>query len=963
MRLTVYTLLALFSVTSAQADQVTSDEALQMARQFITQQSAKSGGPRRANAQEPQLKMESQICGLYVFNVADGGYVIVSNDDATEPILGFSNSGSIDPANIPDNMRAWLQGYADQINWLRQNGASAAMRTKSIRKSIAEDNIPNLIETKWGQDYPYNYLCPTIESEKCVTGCIATAMAQIMYYHQWPKQTKAIIPGYGKLDDIPKSATINWSGMESNSYYTAQLFLYCGQSVKMNYGTAGSNAYPQDIVPALINYFDYASSTQILSRSYYSSENWMRLIYNELSQNRPVIYSGNAVDNGHTFICDGYMYEDNMDLFHINWGWDGNCDGYFVLSILNPDQQGAGGSISNSSYTFGHTAIVGIQKNGGTGTVLNDDYNEVNLSCTDIKTSHDKIALGESLDVTITVKNNSLQNDYDGDIRFVTKRSENNTLGPGKMYIIEKGQTKDCIINFIPQETGTYELSPAIPTNTGLYTIIVGKSVTITVVDQTPTNVAVTPSSEKADISWTNTGNANNWNLKYRTINKKTYNFNTNPNWETYNQQSGDSNWAWNSTLGCYENPSYKEQDLNPDDWLIMPQIVLGGTLSFEAWGTDDSDESFRIWISNNGNNFTTSYMTQKVSSTRTLYTFDLSNYSDTGWIVISHENSAGNTKESYLYIDNLSYITPNEWETINGITANNYTLTDLKPVSTYELLVQPINNDGGNWSESVMFETTNDLTFLNDDSEGKNLERIEKWYGVHADVTLEGRTILCDGSWNTLCLPFNFGVNDLDNVVSGVTFTAKVFDQEKSTLSDNGTLTLAFKTATGTIKNGTPFIIKCNNPPTTFTSINMSSLPFSNVAIDGNTGAQSRLTQTSNDGNVQFVGQWSNFDITDDNIKEILYIASGNRIGYAKSPRTLKGMRAHFWVQPKNKEAAARAIRLDWGDGEVTSINLVENDAAGQSEWYSVDGRRIDGQPASKGVYVSKGKKVVITK
>ena len=143
-----------------------------------------------------------------------------------------------------------------------------------------------------------------------------------------------------------------------------------------------------------------------------------------------------------------------------------------------------------------------------------------------------------------------------------------------------------------------------------------------------------------------------------------------------------------------------------------------------------------------------------------------------------------------------------------------------------------------------------------------------------------------------------------------------------------------------------------------------MSSLPFSNVAIDGNTGAQSRLTQTSNDGKVKFVGQWSNFDITNGNIKEILYIASGNKIGYAKSPRTLKSMRAHFWVQPKNKEAAARAIRLDWGDGEVTSIDLMENDAAaGQSEWYTVDGRRIDGQPASKGVYVSKGKKVVITK
>jgi hypothetical protein len=352
--------------------------------------------------------------------------------------------------------------------------------------------------------------------------------------------------------------------------------------------------------------------------------------------------------------------------------------------------------------------------------------------------------------------------------------------------------------------------------------------------------------------------------------------------------------------------------------------------------------------------------MTQKVSSTRTLYTFDLSNYSDTGWIVISHENSAGNTKESYLYIDNLSYITPNEWETINGITANNYTLTDLKPVSTYELLVQPINKDGGNWSESVMFETTNDLTLLNDDSKNKNMERIKKWNGVHADVTLDDRTILCDGYWNTLCLPFDFGVDDLNNVVSGVTFTVKVFDRVNTTLSDDGILTLAFTTSTETIKAGTPFIIKSN---TTSELVDMSKSAIS-ATIDNGSDAQSRMTQTSDDGKVAFIGQWSNFDIDDDNIKKILYIASGNKIGYAKSPRTLKSMRAHFWVQPKNKEAAARAIRLDWGDGEVTSIDLMENDAAaGQSEWYTVDGRRIDGQPASKGVYVSKGKKVVITK
>jgi hypothetical protein len=216
--------------------------------------------------------------------------------------------------------------------------------------------------------------------------------------------------------------------------------------------------------------------------------------------------------------------------------------------------------------------------------------------------------------------------------------------------------------------------------------------------------------------------------------------------------------------------------------------------------------------------------------------------------------------------------------------------------------------------------------------------------------VTLADRTLTKDGTWNTLCLPFSLSEEQIEgSPLAG----ADIRELDKSTnLADDGLLTLRFKEATS-ISGGKPYIVRW-----TTTGENIVNPVFNDVSII-------RYTTTeveSSDKKVKFVGQYSPFTIDADNKDEILFIGSGNKIGYSKNPRQLKSFRAHFWVQPNEKTASARVINIDLGDGVTTSINLVEADDedASVNGIYSLDGRRVKGEPTQKGVYIMNGKKVV---
>ena len=312
--------LLLGCVLPLPAQQVTQEAALKKAEQFL----GKASLSRRAPHKAPQLTLANNRDEFYVFNdKANGGYVIVSGEERMPDVLAYSYDSRFDADNIPCNMKAWLEGCAEQVKYLRAHPEASARRTTTER-----ENIDPLLPCSYDQATPYNDKCPEVDGEHCLTGCVATAMAQIMYYWQWPKQTTDVIPGYTtrthkiEMPAIPVT-TIDWDNMLGDYYgdeeYTEEqtdaistLMLLCGTSVKMNYTPSESGALSSVAAQAFRNYFDFNNILEYLSSDAYKTEYWRQLIYDELKNKRPVYASG----IGHAFVLDGYQ----DGYFHANWG-------------------------------------------------------------------------------------------------------------------------------------------------------------------------------------------------------------------------------------------------------------------------------------------------------------------------------------------------------------------------------------------------------------------------------------------------------------------------------------------------------------------------------------------------------------------------------------------------------------------------------------------------------------------
>ena len=312
----------------------------------------------------------------YVFNAGDNnGFVIVAGDDTVDSILGYCDNGSFDEDSIPENMRSWLASMETEIRWMREHPHGDALST--IPRRTPKAAIRPLLKTKWDQGSPYNLLCPG----NSFTGCVATAMAQIMKYHQWPDSTLTAVPGtiaYGDTIDTLPVIAFDWEAMK-NTYRgddpdgraVAELMLYAGCSVSMNYSPSGSGAYSENVPGALVRYFGYDRGVKLEYRSDYSIAEWDDMMYNELANNRPIYYSGASMTVGHAFVCDGY---DGGGLYHINWGWSGRFDGHFKLSVLNPNSTaGAGSGTSPDGYANQQCALVGLQKPTGEEPVVTDE--------------------------------------------------------------------------------------------------------------------------------------------------------------------------------------------------------------------------------------------------------------------------------------------------------------------------------------------------------------------------------------------------------------------------------------------------------------------------------------------------------------------------------------------------------------------------------------------------------------
>ncbi len=283
----------------------------------------------------------------YIFNTAlNQGFVIVGGDEEHPEILGWSDTGSIDVTRMPDGLKWLLDCYEQTARSHRLLMGGRAHAPRAQRQAVQP-----LLQTRWSQWAPFNNMCPEINGQRCLTGCVATALAQVINYTKWPiGPTSAIdqlITATHQLRLPPlEPTTFNWNDMTTNDI--ARLMLYCGQAVGMDYGLEASGANPQEEVAALKRVFGYSRDARFVFSRDYSSADWEQLLYDELKSGRPIIYNGYTTDNqGHTFVVHGY--QDGR--FYINWGWGGQGDGYFTLTNLD-----AGDAV----YNQGHCATIGI---------------------------------------------------------------------------------------------------------------------------------------------------------------------------------------------------------------------------------------------------------------------------------------------------------------------------------------------------------------------------------------------------------------------------------------------------------------------------------------------------------------------------------------------------------------------------------------------------------------------------
>lgn len=381
MKKTLPLFASLMCLMAADATEISQSYALQKARTFMQLRGVTAD---LVSAETSQQKSRSQGTSAakeayYAFNVGrHQGFVIMAADDCAPEVLGYSDTGFFDAASLPDGLMALLQDYTDQITYMKANGL-----TTNKRKKVAGNAITPFLNTHWAQDTPYNnsiIISTPSQTFSSVTGCVATAMAQVMYHYKYPEQTTAAIPQYqinygnvgiATFEEVPAGTTLDWDNMSdryTNEYgqdlgtsdaqkkAVADLMWYCGKSVGMLYSGTSASASLSAVPKALKDYFGYYRGMHYVLRDNYVGD-WDQLIYDELAAGRPVLLGGQTASNaGHAFIAHGY---DGDGKFYINWGW-GFADGYFLLSALEPETQGTGGTAGG--YNYRQEAVIDIRK-------------------------------------------------------------------------------------------------------------------------------------------------------------------------------------------------------------------------------------------------------------------------------------------------------------------------------------------------------------------------------------------------------------------------------------------------------------------------------------------------------------------------------------------------------------------------------------------------------------------------
>ena len=324
---------------------------------------AKAGSRISIKESEPQY---------YIYTARDNnGFVIVSGDDALPSIVGYSTEYIGENKEMPAVLIEWLNEYSLYVDEVRAGNTAPAQRSAKAGKTA----IAPMLQTSWDQTAPYNNLCPEISGQKTPTGCTATAMAQIMKFHEWPiTPIKAVawesnITGKTETIDLTKR-TYNWSNM-LNHYrngYTAeqaqevaQLMVDVGKAIQSSYSLNGTGSNESLAANALVNVFDYSKAICIMKRTDFTEDEYVQAIRENLSARRPVLYVGTGLNyqGGHAFVCDGI---DANDLLHIDWGWNGAFNGYYDMTYMTPASIGTGGG--TGTFNVAQSIIANIAPRG-----------------------------------------------------------------------------------------------------------------------------------------------------------------------------------------------------------------------------------------------------------------------------------------------------------------------------------------------------------------------------------------------------------------------------------------------------------------------------------------------------------------------------------------------------------------------------------------------------------------------
>ncbi|MBQ9361789.1 MAG: C10 family peptidase [Bacteroidaceae bacterium] len=360
---------------------------------------------------------------IYTDSLDNKGFVIVSGDERMPEVLGYSNTSFLDVMNIPPALQYLLDCYAEEYSNFQTSSIPSFAKLRDVRIEGVEPLLGNV---RWDQTTPYWNHCPIVEGERCYTGCVATAMAQVMKYHQFPNQ------GRGKKSYLSTEHNLHishdfskdyfkWDSMLDgyNGHYTteqadavATLMYSCGVSVEMNYGIAadaGSGTSQENLLYGYIENFGYDPDACFFSRGYCNTEDWHQVLITELNEGRPVNYAGKRPSEtfGHSFVLDGYKLGNAAyPYYHVNFGWSGSGDGYFQLA--------------NIKYTEGQEMTVGIKPDDGV------DERRSCLGTNKLQLSQNVIGKGKKLMLYSDVCSNISYRKFQGEVRIVLVDAEDN---------------------------------------------------------------------------------------------------------------------------------------------------------------------------------------------------------------------------------------------------------------------------------------------------------------------------------------------------------------------------------------------------------------------------------------------------------------------------------------------------------------------------------------------------------